>query len=238
MKRFSAAYKTSISFLAAVVVLGGCSRKPKEPTDQVSYTIGAQFGKSLKSQNLQLNAKVLARGIEDGLSGKSLELSDSEMQTAMMKLSEERQKDARKEADSNKSKAAEFLAKNKATPGVMLTESGLQFKITEPGSGVRPKLEDTVVVNYKGTLTDGTEFDSSYKRNMPAEFPLSGVIPGWAEGIRLLKKGGKATLWVPPELGYGDRARQQIPANAVLIFDVELLDVKAGKAKMQTTKKQ
>lgn len=209
-----------------VLVLTGCPRKPKANKDQVSYTIGAQFGKSLKSQNLDLNPKMIARGIEDGLTGKELDLSEEEMQGAMAKLSEERQKEMRNEAEQNKIKADEFLAKNKSAEGVQVTASGLQYKIENPGSGVSPKIDDTVVVNYKGTLIDGTEFDSSYKRNMPAEFPIRGVIPGWTEGLQLLKKGGKAKFFVPPELGYGDRQRQQIPPNAVLIFDVELLDVK------------
>jgi FKBP-type peptidyl-prolyl cis-trans isomerase len=212
--------------LGAGLAVVGCTRKPHSQKDQVSYTIGAQFGKSLKAQNLDLDAKTLAQGIEDGLKGKSLQMSDEEMQGSMMKLSDERQKDMKTEAEANKVKADAFLAKNKGETGIQTTASGLQYKITEPGTGPSPKLDDTVVVNYKGTLIDGTEFDSSYKRNMPAEFPIKGVIPGWTEGLQLLKKGGKATFYVPPELGYGDRPRQQIPSNAVLIFDVELLDVK------------
>lgn len=213
-----------------------CSRKPKEQRDQVSYSIGAQFGKSLKAQNLDINFKVLAQGFEDGFNGKDLKLSQDEMQAAMMKLSEERQKEMKVAADKNKTQSSDFLEKNKSADGVKVTGSGLQYKILNPGSGPSPKIEDTVVVHYKGTLVDGTEFDSSYKRNAPAEFPLRGVIPGWSEGIQLLKKGGKATFYVPPELGYGDRSRQQIPANAVLIFDVELLDIKSAAKKASKSK--
>lgn len=217
---------------SVVVALGSsllfvaCSRKPKTQKDQVSYTIGAQFGKSLKSQDLDLDPAALARGIEDGLKSDKLKLSDEEMQAAMAKLSQDRQNQMKADADKNKTKADEYLAKNKSADGVQVTNSGLQYKILNPGNGPQAKIDDVVVVNYRGTLTDGTEFDSSYKRNMPAEFPLKGVIPGWTEGLQLMKKGGKAVFYVPPELGYGDRPRNNIPSNAVLIFDVELVDIK------------
>lgn len=218
--------------LAGLLATVGCSRKPKTPKDQISYTIGAQFGKSLKAQNLDLDAQALARGIEDALKGKDLALSQQEMEGSMTKLADDRQHDIKAEAETNKTKSDAFLAKNKGEAGVQTTASGLQYKIVQPGTGVSPKGEDIVVVNYRGTLIDGTEFDSSIKRGIPAEFPIKGVIPGWTEGLQLMKKGGKAVFFVPPELGYGDRPRQQIPANATLIFEVELLDVKAApKAK-------
>jgi FKBP-type peptidyl-prolyl cis-trans isomerase FklB len=213
---------------AVIFAVTGCNKKPKTNKEQVSYTIGAQFGKSLKSQNLDLDTKQLAAGIVDGYKGDKSKLTDEEMQAAMMKLSEDRQKEIKDESDKNKAKADEFLAKNKDAEGIKTTASGLQYKIIAPGTGASPKGDDVVVVNYKGTLIDGTEFDSSYKRNMPAEFPLKGVIPGWTEGLQLMKKGGKAMFFVPPSLGYGDRPRQQIPGNAVLIFEVELLDIKPG----------
>ncbi|MBX3021963.1 MAG: FKBP-type peptidyl-prolyl cis-trans isomerase [Bdellovibrionales bacterium] len=212
--------------LILAVLMVGCNRKPKEHKDQVSYTIGAKFGQSLKSQNIDLNMKMVARGIADGYKGEQTSLSDEEMQQAMTKLSGMRQEEAKKLADANKAKGDEFLAKNKNAEGIKVTESGLQYKITAPGSGPSPTLEDMVVVNYRGTLIDGTEFDSSSKRGQPAEFPIRGVIPGWTEGLQLMKKGGKAMFYIPPELAYGDRARQQIPPNATLIFDVELLDIK------------
>lgn len=221
---------------ATLLAFTACNKKPKSNKEQVSYTIGAQFGKSLKSQNLDLDTKQLANGIVDGYKGEKSKLTDEEMQAAMTKLSEDRQNEIKMESEKNKVKAEEFLAKNKSAEGVQTTPSGLQYKIIQQGTGASPKGDDVVVVNYKGTLIDGTEFDSSYKRNMPAEFPLKGVIPGWTEGLQLLKKGGKAMFFVPPSLAYGDRPRQQIPGNAVLIFDVELLDIKpapptgAGKA--------
>jgi FKBP-type peptidyl-prolyl cis-trans isomerase len=224
-----------LSLVATVIltlVLGACSRTPKTDKDKISYTIGAQFGKSLKAQHLDLDNKALARGIVDGYSGERLQMNEGEQQAAMTILSEARQKTIQEEAAKNKVGADEFLEKNKTAEGVKVTVSGLQYKIIQEGTGPSPKMTDAVSVNYRGTLIDGREFDSSYRRNMPAEFPIKGVIPGWTEGLQLMKKGGKAMFWVPPSLGYGERPRQQIPGNAVLIFDVELLDVKpAPKAK-------
>ena len=222
-----------LSIVAAV----GCSRKPKDHKAQVSYAIGAQFGKSLRNQKLDLDPRALAQGLTDGYKSDTLLLTDGEIQSAMMKMQENRQQEMKQEAEGNKVKADEFLTKNKSADGVQTTASGLQYKIIQPGTGPSPKPESIVSVNYKGTLIDGTEFDSSYKRGQPAEFPVRGVIPGWQEGLQLLKKGGKAIFYVPPELAYGDRARQQIPSNAVLIFEVELLDVKAPPPAPKDAKK-
>lgn len=224
--------------LTLVVLQTGCTRRPRGQKDQVSYTIGVQFGRSLKDQHLDLNPSAIAKGIEDGLKNEKILLSDEEMQSAVMRLSQDQRKQQVDEASANKSKAEGFLTKNKSEPGVQTTASGLQYKILEGGAGPAPKPDDVVVVHYKGTLVDGTEFDSSYKRNTPAEFPINGVIPGWAEGLQLLRKGGKGIFYVPPELGYGDRPRQQIPGNAVLIFDVHLIDVKPGSVQKSAPKVQ
>ncbi|HMN70170.1 MAG TPA: FKBP-type peptidyl-prolyl cis-trans isomerase [Bdellovibrionales bacterium] len=215
------------------IAFTGCNPKPKTNKDQVSYTIGAQFGKSLKSQGLDIDPKILARGFAHayGGGGKDMKLTEEEMQAAMMKLSEEKQKEMKIEAEKNKVKADEFLAENKVKADIKTTSSGLQYKHVTEGSGPSPKPDDVVVVHYKGTLIDGTEFDSSHKRNQPAEFPVKGVIPGWTEGLQLMKKGGKSMFYIAPELAYGDRARQQIPANSVLVFEVELIDVKPPKKK-------
>lgn len=216
---------------AAVLILGVGSyfvfwSKPSSQRTRVSYTIGAQFGRSLKTQNLDLDAGALARGMKDGLQDENLVLSESEMQSALMKLNEDRQKDIRDTADKNKGVSDDFLARNRVSEGVKTTSSGLQYKILNPGNGASPKFDDVVVVTYRGTLTDGKEFDSSFRRNQPAEFPVRGVLPGWAEGLQLMKRGGKATFYLPPELGYGDSPRQNIPPNSVLVFDVELLAIK------------
>lgn len=224
--------KSALFVICAVALLAACNRKPTDHKAQVSYSIGASFGRSLKAQSLDLDKSALSKGVQDGFEGKELLLNEQEMQGALAKLSEMRQNEMKDMAEKNKSKAEEFLNKNRDSEGVAVTKSGLQYKTVAEGSGASPKPDDVVVVNYKGTLIDGTEFDSSYKRNQPAEFPIRGVIPGWTEGLQLMKKGGKAVFFVPPELGYGAQARQQIPPNAVLIFDVELLDIKAGKGKI------
>ncbi len=226
----TAIFIITVVTVSALLSSTGCSRKPKTHKEQVSYTIAAQFGRSLAAQKLDLDSKVLGAGIADGFKGENIQMTEAEMQAAMAKLTEDRQKEVKVESEKNKIKADEFLTKNKTAPGVRVTPSGLQYKILKEGSGPSPKGEDIVSVNYKGTLIDGSEFDSSYKRNMPAEFPLRGVIPGWTEGLTLMKKGGKATFYIPPELGYGANPRQQIPGNAVLIFDVELVDIKAPAA--------
>ena len=218
--------------LTMAAVLGGAvvsCTKPRSDKDKVSYTIGVQFGKNLKSQDVKVDPKMLAQGVADAMADKP-QLTDEEMQATMMKMNEERQKEMAAEAEKNKKVAEDFMAKNKAVADVKTTASGLQYKIIAEGNGATPKESDTVSVHYKGTLTNGTEFDSSYKRNQPAEFPLKGVIPGWTEGLQLLKKGGKAQFWIPPQLAYGDRPRPGIPANSVLVFEVELLDVKAAGA--------
>lgn len=222
--RKSHQWLTGLIVLAAA--LGGCSRKPKDLKGQVSYGIGHSFGRSLKAQNLDLDKKALANGVADGYTGEKPAMTEDEMQNALVKFNEKRVEAQNAQAEQNKVKSDEFLAKNKDEEDVRVTKSGLQYKIIEQGEGASPKFEETVVVNYRGTLIDGTEFDSTYKRGQPAEFPVKGVIPGWTEGLQMMKKGGKAIFYVPPELGYGGSARQQIPANAVLIFDVELLDIK------------
>lgn len=221
----------------SLLLLAGCKgSKPKSPAEQLSYTIGAQFGKSVKAQNIQVDMKYVQMGIEDALKKDKFLLTDDEMRAAIMGMSEQRQKDLAATATANKAKADEYMAKNKSAEGVKTTASGLQYKMLKEGEGKSPSAEDTVSVHYKGTLADGTEFDSSYKNNQPAEFPLKGIIPGWTEGLLLMKKGGKATFFIPPELGYGERQRQMIPPNSVLIFEVELLDIK-GKGKSPTLKK-
>src|SRR5207253_1751905 len=132
-----------------------------------------------------------------------------------------------KQAQQNSSAGEKFLAENKSKEGVKTTASGLQYKVLKEGNGAQPKSSDTVTVNYRGTLVDGTEFDSSYKRGQPATFPITGVIKGWTEALQLMKVGSKFQLFVPANLAYGDRSPgAQIPAGSTLIFEVELLDAK------------
>ncbi|PYJ26308.1 MAG: hypothetical protein DME90_12025 [Verrucomicrobia bacterium] len=170
--------------------------------------------------------QLLVAGLKDAIAGKPQLTQDQvkDVMTQFEKDMEQKQKDA---GDKNKTEGAKFLEENKKKEGVKTTASGLEYKVIKEGTGAQPKATDMVTVNYRGTLIDGTEFDSSYKRGQPATFPLNGVIKGWTEGLQLMKQGGKYQFFVPSNLAYGERAvGPDIAPNATLIFEVELLDVK------------
>lgn len=197
---------------------------PKTQKQKVSYTIGLDIGKNMKRQKLDVDIPQLARGIQDGISDAKPVLSDSEMQEVMTVFQKEV---LARMAEKNKKDGEAFLAENKNKPGVKTLPSGLQYKVLTEGSGKTPKATDTVVTHYRGALIDGKEFDSSYKRGEPATFPVNRVIPAWVEALQLMKEGAKWQLFVPSNLGYGERgAGQDIGPNATLIFDVELIKVK------------
>lgn len=198
----------------------------KTDMQKASYAIGQQIAAGIKRQGVDVDVETLKTSLVDGLNGKESALTPQEMQKAMLSLQSQMQEKQKALAAKNKKAGEDFLKANKSKKGVKTTKSGLQYTITKEGSGKSPKPTDTVKVHYKGSLIDGTEFDSSYKRNAPAEFPLNGVIPGWTEGIPLMKTGGKATLFVPSALAYGEAGRPGIPPNSVLVFDVELLEIK------------
>jgi FKBP-type peptidyl-prolyl cis-trans isomerase FkpA/FKBP-type peptidyl-prolyl cis-trans isomerase FklB len=185
-----------------------------------------QFARDAKNRGMEIDMKAFSQAYNDIMSGKKSRLTDDEIRTAFQKVTEEMMKKQMAMADENSKKADEFLKANEKKPGVKKTASGLQYKVIKEGTGIAPAATYKVKVNYKGTLIDGTEFDSSYKRGQPAEFPLNQVIPGWTEGLQLMKVGGKCELFIPPALGYGDRGSPGIPGNSVLIFEVELLDAK------------
>jgi FKBP-type peptidyl-prolyl cis-trans isomerase len=175
---------------------------------------------------------VLSEGIEDALSGKESRLSEEEMGSSLSNLRQKSmtamQEALKEQAEKNLVEGEKFLTENKTKEGVKTTASGLQYKIIEEGKGPSPKAGDTVTVNYRGTLIDGTQFDSSYDRGQPATFPLTGVIPGWTEALQMMKKGSKWELYIPPDLAYGDRgAGNRIPPNSTLIFEVELISIQA-----------
>jgi FKBP-type peptidyl-prolyl cis-trans isomerase len=228
-------YTAALS-LALTVVLGGvltgCQPgTPKSDKDKLSYTIGVQYGKQLKMQKVDVNAKMVAKAIEDVMADKTPALTEEEMRGAVDKANQEIQKRAQEDAEKNLGAAKTFLDANKAKEGVTTSESGLQMKTLTEGKGAAPTKDSVVVVHYKGTLPDGTEFDSSYKTNKPAEFKPSDVIKGWQEGLMKMKKGGKYQLFIPPDLAYGSVPRPGIPANSALVFEVELLDIKAASTK-------
>jgi len=195
-----------------------------------SYAIGMDIGQSVKSLGADIDQDALTAGIRDRLSGNTLQLTQEEatkVQQAFFKARAEKQAAERKAmAEKNKAEGEKFLAENAKKEGVKTTDSGLQYEVIKQGDGAMPKATDQVKVHYRGTLLDGTEFDSSYSRGQPVTFPLNGVIKGWTEGLQLMKVGSKYRFWLPASLAYGEQgAGDKIAPNATLIFEVELLDI-------------
>jgi FKBP-type peptidyl-prolyl cis-trans isomerase len=195
---------------------------------KASYGMGMRFGKEMKARGMEIDMTAFNMGADDGLNDKKSRVTDEELNAAFQKLTQEMMKNQQEKAEGNKKIGDDYLLKNKVKAGVIVTQSGLQYKVLKEGIGNNPKPTDQVKVHYRGKLIDGTEFDSSYKRKQPAEFQLNQVIPGWSEGLQLMKVGSKYELTVPSTLGYGERGNQSIPGNSVLIFEVELLDIKPG----------
>lgn len=218
-----------IAAAGLMLTLTACNKPDlKSDKGQASYAIGQQIGKNLKAQNIEVDSKTLAASLTDATAGKS-EMTEEQIQKAMMKLQEMAMKKQQEEGETNKKKSAEYLEKNKTAAGVKVTASGLQYSVIKEGDGPMPKKEDSVKCHYTGTLIDGTKFDSSVDRGQPAEFPVAGVIPGWTEALQMMKVGSKYKLVIPPELAYGPAGRPGIPPNSTLVFEVELLEiVKAG----------
>ena len=202
----------------------------KDQKDKESYSLGYEFGQYLKSHGVDINLEVYTSGIKDALGDKESLMSKEEIGKTIkglqQKVKAERQKELKEKAAKNLEEGKKFLAENLKKEGVKALPSGLQYKVLAEGSGKTPQASDTVTVNYKGTLIDGTEFDSSYKRGQPTTFKVKGVIKGWTEALQLMKEGSKWQLFVPPELAYGERgAGSTIPPSSTLIFEVELISV-------------
>ena len=202
----------------------------KTPKDKASYAIGLNIGRGMRKDAVDIDPNILSRGLKDGLAGGKPLLTDEEAKTALMVLqSDVRKKQADKMllvGETNKKEGEEFLAANKTKEGVVTLPSGLQYKILKEGAGPKPSATDSVVCNYRGTLLNDTEFDSSYKRGQPATFPVGGVIKGWTEALQLMPVGSKWQLFVPSELAYGQRGPSpEIGPNSTLIFEVELLSI-------------
>lgn len=198
--------------------------------DKESYALGMNIAKGLKAQSIDVDTNILLRGIRDTLSGGKTLLTDEEAMAALTELQGEvrkKQEEERKvQGEQNMKEGEAFLAANKTKEGVVTLPSGLQYKILTQGTGPKPTAADTVVCQYRGTLINGTEFDSSYKRGQPATFPLNRVIKGWTEALQLMPVGSKWQLFIPPDLAYGDRgAGAVIGPNATLIFEVELVSI-------------
>jgi len=194
---------------------------------KLSYVIGQQMGQSLKVQGIEIDSTILAASVQHVLDGKESQIKPEEMRKVMMEMQKAMVAKREGESEVNKDRGSKFLKANKKKTGVKVTKSGLQYKVLKAGKGKSPTKKDKVKVHYRGTLIDGSEFDSSYKRKEPAEFPVTGVIKGWTEALQMMKVGGKWELYIPSDLAYGGRSRPSIPAHSVLIFQVELLEVKS-----------
>jgi FKBP-type peptidyl-prolyl cis-trans isomerase len=202
----------------------------KTEKDKVSYAIGMNMGSALKRDGIDIDTAILLRALNDALSGGKLLLTEKEVQSTLTALQADlRKKQELKQqllADTNKKEGDAFLVANKIKEGIVTLPSGLQYKILQEGTGPKPAAADTVVVNYRGTLLNGTEFDSSYKRGQPATFGVAQVVKGWTEALQLMPVGSKWQLFIPSDLAYGSRqAGPNIGPNSTLVFDVELLAI-------------
>ena len=216
--------------LASGISLAGDKVEPKTESDKISYSVGYRLGGDFKRQQVDIKSDMLLQGIEDAASGGEALMTDEEMRTVMMNLANRVkavQMEKMKQQGAENVKAGEaFLAENSGKEGVTTLPSGLQYKVITAGEGKSPQKSDKVTVNYRGSLIDGTEFDSSYSRNKPATFGVGQVIPGWTEALQLMKEGDKWEIVIPSKLGYGERgAGAKIPPNSTLVFEVELISV-------------
>jgi FKBP-type peptidyl-prolyl cis-trans isomerase FklB len=218
----------ALGLLAAPLLAQGV-KKLESQKDRVSYSIGLNIGSSLKQQQgFELDPDIVAAGLKDALTGGKLLLSEQEVRETMMALQKEMMTKQAGLAEKNKKEGEAFLEANKKKPGIVTLPSGLQYQVLVEGKGPKPSSTDTVKANYRGTLINGTEFDSSEKHGQPAEFPLDGVIKGWTEALQLMPVGSKWRLFIPPHLGYGEQgAGNVIGPNSTLIFEVELLGIES-----------
>jgi FKBP-type peptidyl-prolyl cis-trans isomerase len=205
----------------------------KTDKDKQSYAIGMNIGKSIHRDGVDVDPNILLRGMKDAIAGGKTALTEDEAKTVMMNLQADLHKQqadkAQQAGDANKKVGDAFLAENKTKEGVVTLPSGLQYKILTQGTGPKPTATDTVVCNYKGTLLDNSEFDSSYSRNQPLTIPVGGVIKGWTEALQLMPVGSKWQLFIPSDLAYGPQAKGPIGPNSTLIFEVELLSIQDKK---------
>jgi len=202
----------------------------KNQKEKMSYVIGMDIGNNFKRQSIDVDPNILARGIQDALSGAKSLVTEQEIQDTLTAFQKERAAKQEEVAKKNKNEGETFMTANKKKEGVKALASGLQYKVIKVGTGKKPKIKDSVTTHYRGTLIDGTEFDSSYKRGQPVSFPVSGVIAGWTEALQLMEEGAKWQLFVPPNLAYGEKGTGGvIGPNATLIFEIELISIQEKK---------
>jgi len=222
-----------IAVLITLLASGPCTAAENaalsDPNERINYSLGYQIGGDLKRQRVEVNREALLQGIEDAVNAAEPRMSRQEMQATLVELKHKVvavQKEERAAREKQNLEAGEaFLAGNAKQDGVVTLPSGLQYRVLETGSGRKPKATDTVTVHYRGTLIDGTEFDSSYSRKQPATFRADRVIDGWREALSLMQEGSKWELFIPARLAYGKRGSGKIPPFSTLVFEVELLSV-------------
>lgn len=222
-----------ITLSALAFTFGSVQAASLSTTEQkASYAIGVDLANNLQNQGIEIQVDSFLLGLEDSLKKNELKLTNEQMAESLdaFRASLEAKQQAEKQAlaEQNKKEGDAFLTKNKLKPGIKSLDSGLQYRIIEEGKGAHPNEEDTIIAHYKGTLLDGTEFDSSYKRNAPIEFKMDNVILGWQEALKLMKPGSKWEIFVPSELGYGLRgAGNVIGPNQTLIFEIHFISTAA-----------
>ncbi len=214
-------------------VLAAAQEAPalKTDKDKLSYALGMDLGNQFRTRSVDIDPDVFLRGLKAAIAGEKTLLTDAEAKAAIGELQKaiaaKLAAEAKAIGDKNKTAGDAFLAENKSKPGVVVLPSGLQYKVVKEGTGKKPTAADTVVCNYRGTLVDGKEFDSSYKRGQPAEFPVTGVIRGWTEILQLMSVGSTYQVFVPANLAYGERSpTPDVGPNSTLIFEIELVSIK------------
>ena len=222
-----------VAFLSGIG-LAGETPELKDGKEKISYSVGYQIGGDFKRQGVELDPDLLVKGIHDAISGAEPRIPPQEMRKTLVELKKKVEADERKRRRENAGKrraeGEAFLAANGNKEGVATLPSGLQYKVLAAGKGKSPIPTDNVTVHYRGTLVDGTEFDSSYRRNAPATFGVDRVIPGWKEALPMMKEGAKWQLFVPSKLGYGEQGvGSRIPPDSTLLFEIELISVHSGK---------
>jgi FKBP-type peptidyl-prolyl cis-trans isomerase FklB len=223
-----------LAFFSLGICLAGEKPELKNENDKISYSVGYQVGSDFKRQGVDLNTDLMVKGVQDAMSGGKPLMTQEEMNKTLVDLKKkivgEEQEERKKAAEKNLAEGKKFLEANAKKEGVKTLPSGLQYKVIKAGSGTSPGKTDSVTVNYRGTLVDGTEFDSSYARGNPATFQVNRVIAGWTEALQRMKPGAKWQLFIPANLAYGERgAGSRIGPNSALIFEVELISVQAGR---------